>query len=648
MRRCPVILLLLLALSCNRKGSADILSVEDVITQPVQLAVGVGSSSALTKGDPAVLTEMQSTFRGMDQVYLLPFSIRGASGAEVISADDQSLYHMTLLPGIREDAGGQLWHDAAVSAEGIFLPGVVYNNAAHLYPNSQVILPRSTASVLVYGRSPARSSLGEVELKHRYGALNPVGFGTMSTLRKASDLGFEPEQIRTDIPPEGQTLADILNSVVKDATYTAPYYYKLENESIKDDGSISLTWNESVADARLQEWFLWITNRDKLMPGSGPAVEYLLHSLRLLLTDYAYYDLQSTVRHSDGDKVYQAYSDVACQTPLMMSDVYNGLRDLLLARLSALTQPDGDSPAPMELSEGNLRFRQAALRKYPENYGLPEGSAVVRWDGVRYSPVGASLEGVAPMSAYCYPPRLWYYANTSISTLDAPAQDLYQKGNSWESIVASYTAGNVVYATTESVVLNSKMHFSCGMLLLTVRSSRSVLDDGDGLPATTVTLGQDSFPLTGVIVGGQRRLAFDFTPVSGAPEYFLYDNQPAPAYLVQAAGKEGLTQVRSFVSQTLEGKDVYLCLEFRNDSGKSFVGADGVVNPGARFYLLGNLPYQDASVFRKDFTTEVNCVVPSLAEAHCAIPDLENPRLSIGLETETNWIQSTSSSLVLY
>lgn len=609
-------------------------------SQPVQLAFGIGGKNPATKGSLSILTEMADipVFRGIGQVYLLPFAKRGTAGNEVVEATDESLYQMSSLPGFSAEQEGKLWH---------------------LYSNTQVILPQTTASVLVYGTSPVGVG-SEVVLNHKYGALTPVGFGPMNHLRKPSEMGFDPVVIfdpavtQADVPEEGQTLADILNGIVQDATYTVPYYYKLENDIVQADGNISRSWNESIADSRLLEWFQWFTNNGKLMPGSGPVVEYLIGALNRLLEDYSYYDQLTPVTHLRDGKQYPAYSDEACQTPLMMSDVYDGLGGFLRSRIAALTTGSQEQSAVMKWENGVLRFVSGSLHNYPQTYGLPDGSAVLRWDGVAYNPVGESLEGVAPMTAYCYPPRLWYYANTTIRTSDALVDDLYAGSDTWEQILGGYSSGQVVYASTESVALDRKLQYSCGLLKLTVRSSSATLDDGDGVPGTTVSLGEKNFPLTGVIVGGQKSLSFDFTPVTGSEEHFLYDNQLLDAnqlpsvYLVQAADKNGLGQVRCFVSQTEEKKDIYLCLEFRNDSGKAFVGADGTVNPGSKFYLLGNLPHRDACVFQKDHTTEVNCVVPSFAEAHCAIPDLEMPRLSVGLEVETNWIQSTSSSIILY
>ena len=194
-------------------------------SQPVQLAFGIGGKNPATKGSLSILTEMADipVFRGIGQVYLLPFAKRGTAGNEVVEATDESLYQMSSLPGFSAEQEGKLWH---------------------LYSNTQVILPQTTASVLVYGTSPVGVG-SEVVLNHKYGALTPVGFGPMTHIRKPSEMGFDPVVIfdpavtQADVPEEGQTLADILNGIVQDATYTVPYYYKLENDIVQADGNIS-------------------------------------------------------------------------------------------------------------------------------------------------------------------------------------------------------------------------------------------------------------------------------------------------------------------------------------------------------------------------------------------------------------------------
>ena len=97
---------------------------------------------------------------------------------------------------------------------------------------------------------------------------------------------------------------------------------------------------------------------------------------------------------------------------------------------------------------------------------------------------------------------------------------------------------------------------------------------------------------------------------------------------------------------------MYFCLELRNDTGKAFTGADGLVLPGAKFYLLGTIELpSDGSftrVFEKDHVTQINCTVSSLTEARTAVPDLEHPNLTLGVRVDINWIMATPSFLVLY
>ena len=52
-------------------------------------------------------------------------------------------------------------------------------------------------------------------------------------------------------------------------------------------------------------------------------------------------------------------------------------------------------------------------------------------------------------------------------------------------------------------------------------------------------------------------------------------------------------------------------------------------------------------VFERDHVTTINCLVTSLAGARTAVPDLEHPHLSVGLQVNANWIVSTPTSLSL-
>ena len=119
-----------------------------------------------------------------------------------------------------------------------------------------------------------------------------------------------------------------------------------------------------------------------------------------------------------------------------------------------------------------------------------------------------------------------------------------------------------------------------------------------------------------------------------------------------------MTKVKSAPIRTLslptpEGKDIYFTLEFLNNSGKTFFGADGRVLPGRKFYMVGKMELPTDPVKRKfeqvfvpDHITTLTCTIYSLAGAYNAVPDLGIPQLVIGVQTQVNWEMSSPATLL--
>ena len=61
----------------------------------------------------------------------------------------------------------------------------------------------------------------------------------------------------------------------------------------------------------------------------------------------------------------------------------------------------------------------AAGSTFPASYGVPEGAFGFWWNGSGFVRMvnGVNIALVDPAS-YCYPPSMWYYANSSIKTSD--------------------------------------------------------------------------------------------------------------------------------------------------------------------------------------------------------------------------------------
>ncbi|MBO4447595.1 MAG: hypothetical protein J5764_05675, partial [Bacteroidales bacterium] len=500
---------------------------------------------------------------------------------------------------------------------------------AHLYPGTDVKLTRKTASALVYAKSPVVSRATETEERHLNGILESSGFEPEGGRQSVSSIRFSPVRIfSSTIPAEAYGIAGILSDLIESASVTIDYSYLAKG--IWRDGSMSVVWDENCPDSRLREYFKWFTNDGNITGGSGLGAEYMMTYLLRLLTDYSSYD-ETIYEHESGGVHYMAQKGVSGEF-LTYADIYNTLRDYLLERFDTLVY-EGE----IVIEEGNrIKLTDSAQRSYPGSLGLPDGAAAILWTGLGFEVAEGALDGVAPISAYCYPPDLRYFANSTISTSTSDKDESYTSDKAdWNSILNEYRGAKSVYSDTRSVALDEPLNYSCGMLKATVRGISEEVGHGT------------MFPLTGVIIGGQRNLRFDFSPVSG-DEFFLYDNCINGIYLTPETSPE----FRTLVSQTMPGENVYFCLEFRNDSGAAFSGADGKILPGCKFYLIGRIEppedNEDACIFMRDCTTSVNCLVHSLSEARNSIPDLEHPSLTMGVQLMTSWMQATSSYIVMY
>lgn len=655
--------------SCVRAEKAGAVAPEAASTTPVTLALRLGSSTA-TKADFSVITEMgpNHTFRGLEQIRLLPFA--SASG---VSAGDTPLFYVMSLPQIDKN-------------------GLVGVSNAHLYGGSGVELPLRTASALVYGRAPRITTGESIQAKHADGVLREIGLsGGRAYVSTASELSFVPETMMeapgiprdalTGTPTAAQSIAEVLSAIVLGDSFHITAWYDNNTQTY----SVDVPWDASLGDENLRKCYEDITVSGALMPGSGPNVETLLTNLYRAVYNYQISASSDAERRFEIEKEGVLYQDVQKQeadgsySPLTYRDIYLGVRQLILDRFQALfpdpdtqnagvitlVRPEGEE-AGADYTAASIRFVSSQLRQYPENLGLPSGAAAVRWTRTGYVvPLENGLDGIAPISSYCYPPPLYYFVNTTLRTSNAEGvEEVFNQTNYWKHILAHYKDGDAVSSSTRSVALKDSLQFAVGMLCGTVRVKSDLpehpemLQDNDGLESTRVQVTGTRFPLTGVIIGRQYATRFDFTPrfesETASKQYYLFDDQvPSGIYLHvrdEAAG-ETLREFRTLSLETPLDKEVYFALEFRNDSGESFYGAEGRIYPGRKFYLVGKLDFPEGTEFHKiflrDHVTTAPCVIKSFKNAHSAVPDLGIPQLTLGVETRINWIMSDPATVLM-
>lgn len=270
---------------------------------------------------------------------------------------------------------------------------------------------------------------------------------------------------------------------------------------------------------------------------------------------------------------------------------------------------------------------------FPTSYGVPEGTFGFWWNGKEFVRMvgGVNIALVEP-SSYCYPPGLWYYANSSIETsVDQNVVNQYVSTTAkWDDILVHYTDGGSVNTLTESVAIKDPLQYGVGLLSLSLGTAGTDLVDG--------------CPLTGIIVGDQKDVDFRFMPGTG-PSRYVYDNVMGSVLRIGSTG----TSTQTLVLETQAGSPVHIALEFRNNTGYTRRCQQGDILPRCKFYVAGVLeaPSATGRVFTKDQKTTVTVRLNSLGSAYTTVPDLHSPQLEIGLVAEMKWNQITPESLVL-
>ena len=310
---------------------------------------------------------------------------------------------------------------------------------------------------------------------------------------------------------------------------------------------------------------------------------------------------------------------------------------------------------------------------YPTSLGLPDGAAVLQFDGDnnRFVPQveTSTTASINNINRYCYPAELYYYTNSPIKTAVKEISSNEYKDDyviTWQSVLDKYNAGGVVTENTKAVAIVDPMQYAVACLQIKLKKVPATLKDSQG---NNITVTEKAFPLTGIIVSGQHTVDFEFNPQKDAnmllsPERFIFDNQVKTNtsgdgtsdyfYLSPTIDESAPTQTLVLQSDESDA-DVHIILEFENNSDTDFYGAqNGIIYRGTKFYLTGKVrrPTErtkdfENRVFTQDFTTSLSMKVESLVHAYNVLPDVLAPSLEVGIQVTRKWIQSTTTTVAL-
>ena len=357
----------------------------------------------------------------------------------------------------------------------------------------------------------------------------------------------------------------------------------------------------------------------------------------------------------------------------LVQDLYTKLADANNATATAiknaiLTLAEADTNGKLTFDE-SLGDTSDPTACYPSKIYLPDGAAVILWNNTSKAfevMTGEDYYGVnvSKLNRYVYPASLYYRANSQISIDDVAthaADYTAESTTSWDaktgddyatsSLLGKYpTHQGTVSVNTKSIAMEDQVQYAVGRFDVKIKAASATLQDGENASIALATDGNDNFTITGVIIGGQKQVDYQFKPVTGTnvEEYTIYDSQiPTTSYLQTSTATDANLPVvnKTLVLETAEAADavVKFAIEFQNNSGKAFVGKDGIIPNGCKFYLLGELDMSTLtdpavpSIFKQDYVTTVIATVSGLQNAYNVIPDLRAPKLELGLSVNLEW-----------
>lgn len=514
-----------------------------------------------------------------------------------------------------------------------------------LYANQDVAV--GVDRFLFIGKAPNTATTATDKLANGYTSNN------LSSATTVGDIAVTPMQI---VASGDITTA---NSTTKNWKYQSDalvaYLNTIANATTT--GASPKKWSEST-NTNVLRWYQEFT---RATPNAGSA-----ESVRLFLLDL-YTKLQG----------------------LSLTGTEADIRTAIVNAITAKATITGAS-APYTFAWKNDVEWNAA---FPTNFGLPEGSAEYKWDTTLepdafvYITDGTLSAMTTPIENFVYPNELYYLTKTP---LKATSNAIV----TWPSSVANWTSEvwsswtDAVEANSKNIALKYNVNYGSALLATTVKAGADVIYDNaiqldPNSPATnnaiTVNDGgteKKPFQLTGVLIGAQpSSAAWNFLPSSGATfTKVIYDNTMNGTIDVQTTANATPNYTLAFDDFKSEVADVNICLEFKNNSGGSFYGKNGIILNGQTFYIVGKLnltnpvptnpipadsgantddaldtyfPSRGLRAFMQDYTTLANFTITagsadgstkgSLAEAVTTIPDLRTSSQNIGLSVDLEW-----------
>ena len=582
---------------------------DNTVKTQFTFSISKASSKSTTRQTSDIVQDAQTqgSFRGMTKMSLIPFASSPGGGSNPLG------------PVI-----GPL-SMRALSVEGSDPTFNNDDNNAVVYTN--ITVPTTTSHFLFYGQakeSGSKAVNGALTVAGLYGSEDSYIFTTPQNVT-FTPVGIYNDQQNAEKTQVGTDVVALLNSLL----------------STTDNGET--TGNK---------WSAYT---------STPLVQAQLKDLY-----DAYIALPTGSSYSVAAMLVDLYASLGGLT--QTADGTNGKTMAAALRTAIAAGFDG------EVTEAN--FKKSG---YPGNLGLPDGAAKLTFDSDNEEFVlsadpnsgnyPVSTITVSKYTDYVYPANLQYFVKSDIVTSAQQQSGNFDGKSTWAQCCELYN-GTSVSATTKSVALKNEIQYGVGNLKIVVNKLRKETENPtkyyDSKGEVIDLSAETPFILTGVLVGGQGQVGWNFIP-SAAGSMTIYDNQINSANLgttteieAPVAGANNYTLGLETVDYETDAENsvVSFALELQNNTGKDFMGRDGLIPAGGKFYLAASLDPSHPSdgtsgvksVFKQDYMTIATITIApgvlgtgglsatgGFAEATNGVPDLRTPQSEVCFSINLQW-----------
>ena len=605
-------------------------------TVKTQFAIGI-TSQANTKtrmSDATTQAQDEPKFRGMDKFILIPFETTPTATTNRLGS------YIT--------AGSN-----SIKGSEVTTPSEVLEGAANYTVFSDVVVPVRTKNFLFYGRAPRGT---DVPTKFSKGYLTTsAAVESSDQFTTPSSLTFTPTSILSGKDDQvaggssvGQNLIALLTNVA--------------SAKVTMSGS-EKSWS-SVTQAENDLLYQAFRNFTSLKSGSSFNVQRTIQDLYILVNDLAglsenpYAPLAQAIQTAITTGA-NSHAITASGTTLTFPDEYNGYP-------ADLNLPDGATHIAYE--SGAFVDKMKASGDTDQTGAMSTGDKKTKY------------------STYAFPADLWYWKSTALKASNEIESTNFTSDQGWNTAATGILdkwygdAFDEVSGSSKSIALVEPIDYAVGRLDLNIAAlpEGPILDSRKNVMDFTKTAEnggfKDAIKLTGVLIGYQQQVDWQFVPVTGR-EYVIYDNNipTSTTSSPQVLGSTATGKNYTLVLQTPVDQVVNIALQFKNN-GPDFYGKNGELIPkDGTFYLSGGLDpkattttgYDSGTtdkVFIQDYNTVVTLTLKKggetdgstdpavdpdgivddpegLQEATNTIPDLRTPQLELCFSVDLTWKQ---------